>query len=219
MSVAQKIGWAIAAALLALVLYAADGYRDALRDAPRLKTLANVIIEDGRGPDSLEPWQLEAYLQVEDPAFFDHSGVDLSSPSGGATTISQSLAKRLAFKDFRRGIGRIRQTAYAVALENELDKTEILALALDLAPMGTKDGQWITGVHTASQAFFASPVADLDRRDYLSLIAVMIAPGDLRVSAPDLALERRVARIDRLIRGECVPTSNSDIWLNGCSGS
>ncbi|MEM7768542.1 MAG: transglycosylase domain-containing protein [Pseudomonadota bacterium] len=212
MSIVQRIAWTFGAALLALVLYAADGYRDALRDAPRLKTLANVIIDDGRGPAGLTDWQLAAYLTVE-----TSTPHDTSNPGEDARpALTQTLAKRFAFKDYHPLIGSIRQTAYARALGDQLETDEILALALDLAPMGDKDGRWITGVHTASEAFFAEPVADLEERDFLSLLAVMIAPGDLNIAAPDPALQRRILRIERLLRGDCTPSGTGDIWLEGC---
>ncbi|MEM0985845.1 MAG: transglycosylase domain-containing protein [Pseudomonadota bacterium] len=216
MDIVKRIGWTLAAAMLALLLYAADGYRDALRDAPKLKLLAQSIIEDGRGPGSLTDWQVEAFLAVEDPSFFEHSGIDWSTPGAGAATISQSVSKRVAFKGGQPGIGKIRQTAYALGLEEKLDKEEILALFMDLTPMGAKDGLWITGVHTASEAFFEVPVSNLEPRDFLSLIAVMIAPGDLKIASPDAALQRRVLRIERLLRGDCIPTGNGDVWLEGC---
>lgn len=73
---------------------------------------------------------------MEDPGFAEHDGVDFSTPGAGLTTITQSAAKRLAFETFRPGIGKIRQTGYAMGLESRLSKDQILALWLDTLEMG-----------------------------------------------------------------------------------
>ena len=48
--------------------------------------------------------QLRILLAVEDPNFFSHSGIDLSTPGAGLTTITQALAKRLYFEQFQPGL-------------------------------------------------------------------------------------------------------------------
>ncbi len=219
MGMLQRIGWTLGACLLALALYGADGYRDALRDASRLKTLARTIIADGRGPAALTARQREVYLKVSDPVLLETSGAGLDTAASKVTATHRSLARRFAFKEYHPLIGQIRLTTYAMALKDRLSKEEVLALALDLAPIGDKDGRWITGLHTASEAFFGQPVAALDERDFVSLVAVMIAPGELKLAAPGEALGRRIYRIERLLRGDCAPASRNDVWLEGCKVS
>jgi membrane carboxypeptidase/penicillin-binding protein len=73
---------------------------------------------------SLSSRQLEILLKVEDPRFFEHKGVDFSTPGAGITTITQGLVKHLYFDQFRPGIAKIRQTLIAVYVLNPLMSKE-----------------------------------------------------------------------------------------------
>ncbi len=197
--------------------YGASGWIDAARDAPALRSQARDLIAQGRGGDALGAERLAIFLKVEDPGFQDHGGLDLQTPGAGLTTITQALAKRLAFEDFQPGIAKLRQTTYALSLERHLTKDEILALALDRAEMGQGPEGWVTGFFTASDVFFNKPPAAIDRDDFLTLVAVLIAPGRLSIMAPSAALLDRKQRIDRLARGQCSPRDVGDVWLDGCA--
>ena len=146
----------------------------------------------------------------------EHSGVDLSSAGGGLTTITQSLAKRVGFETFQPGIAKIRQTGYAIGLEHELTKQEILALWLDTLEMGHGPDGWMTGFFRASNAIYGKAPAELSEREFLSLVAVLIAPSTYHLGKDDPKLEDRVARIERLVAGSCTPLDNGDVWLEGC---
>ncbi|MEL7452767.1 MAG: transglycosylase domain-containing protein, partial [Pseudomonadota bacterium] len=162
----RTIFWVWMAALAALTLYLLDAWADAARDAPTLRTEAADIIAAGRGPGALGPGQLDLLLLVEDPAFYDHNGLDLTTPGAGMTSIPQSLAKRLAFDKFRPGISKLRQTAYAISLTRRLTREDILALALDKAEMGPGPEGWVTGFFQASEAFYGRSPAELKDREF-----------------------------------------------------
>lgn len=202
---------------LALGIYGATGYRDALRDAPELKARADALIAARRGPADLTRRKLDQLIRVEDPGFWQHNGVDLTSKGAGKTTVTQSLAKRLAFERFQPGIGKIRQTAYALGLERRLSKVEILALALDTAQLGRGPDGWMQGMFTASTQVFGKPPAALSDGQWLRLVAVLIAPRMYNLSTPDTRLDDRVGRIEKLLAGRCEPRGNGDVWLDGCA--
>lgn len=210
-------------ALLAILLvafaafgYGAKGYLDAARDAGDLRQRADLLIAQGRGGESLGPGRVAQVLRVQDPAFLTHSGVDFTTPGAGATTISQSVSKRLAFERFRPGLGKIRQTGYALGLERHLTKGQILALWLDTLEMGRGPQGWMTGFHTASMAIYERPPADLSQAEFLRLMAVVIAPASFDLSKNDPALADRAARLQRLITDQCAPTDHGDVWLQQC---
>jgi len=200
--------------------YAAIGWYDwydAARDAPSLKVRVTELSEQGVGVESLSPAQRALLLLVEDPAFDTHNGMDLSTPGAGLTSLTQSLAKRLAFKSFQPGIGKIRQTAYALSLERHLTKNEILTLALESAQMGQGPDGWVVGFHQGASTFFDKSMSDLTEREFATLVAVLIAPSKLSIWRNDDALQTRILRIENLAAGECEPENSRDVWLDGCA--
>ncbi|SFS04373.1 transglycosylase domain-containing protein [Yoonia litorea] len=197
--------------------YGAIGYRDAVRQADAFATRADALIADGRGPNDLGIEQLRQLILVQDPGFLDHAGVDLSTAGGGLTTISQSLAKRLGFEEFRPGVGKIRQTGFAIGLERRLTKNQILALWLDTVEMGRGPEGWMTGFFTASENIYGRAPSELTDHEYHRLLAVLIAPGRFRLLESDTDLDDRAWRIARLASGDCSPESQSDVWLDGCT--
>lgn len=207
----------LVAVLLAASLYGADGYLDALDASEELAARADQLIAENRGAPGLGPKRIEQLLQVQDPCFWTHRGVDLTTPGAGITTMTQSLAKRVGFENFRPGFRKIRQTGYALGLEQRLSKQQIIALFLDTAEMGRGPDGWMTGFYVASEAIFGRPVAALDNREFLSLVAVMISPARFDLRSNDSSLAERVGRIERLISGGCTPNSLGDVWLEGCA--
>ncbi|MBN7756557.1 transglycosylase domain-containing protein [Nitratireductor aquimarinus] len=206
----------ILAIFAAALAYGGWGYLDAIKDADALKLRADALIAENRGGQSLGDARLQQLLQVQDPNFQGHSGVDMITPGAGVTTITQSAAKRLAFEAFKPGIGKIRQTGYALGLESELTKEQILALWLDTLEMGKGPDGWVTGFHRASEKVFGKAPTDLQETEFLSLVAVLIAPAKYRLGTDDPALAERVERIARLVSGSCSPLDNGDVWLEGC---
>ncbi len=203
--------------LLTLVFYAGKGYADALSDSPALKLRAQGLIAHGHGSDDLTQRKLNQFLEIEDPAFWKHNGVDLETKGAGFTTITQSLSKRLAFEQFKPGLRKIRQTTYALGLEKKLSKREILALFFDSAELGNGPTGWMTGMFGTSQQIYGKPPADLTDHEWLRLVAVGIAPKQFNLLAPDEKLAERVRRIERLLSGKCKPQNVRDVWLQGCA--
>lgn len=205
--------------LLGLLAYGWTGYRDARAATPDLALRADALIAAGRAGADLGFDRKEILLKVEDPAFYTHVGFDLTTPGAGITTITQSLSKRVGFEEFIPGIRKLRQTGYAVGLERGLTKPQILALFLDTVEMGRgPDGDWKTGLWVASEAHFGAAPSEISEEDFIRMVAVMIAPSDLALAEADERLVERVKRIKRLLEGACVPTGNSDVWLDGCAG-
>jgi len=202
--------------VIAAVLYGGKGYWDALSDAPQLRHRADELIAQGQGGTSLGAEHLAILLAVEDPNFANHAGVDFSTPGAGATTITQSASKRLAFKKFHPGIGKIRQTGYALGLESRLSKEQILALWLDTLEMGEGPGGWMTGFNKASSLIYGRPPAELSNTEFTRLVAVLISPASYKLTENDTALNERVSRIERLVAGQCAPEGHGDVWLEGC---
>lgn len=210
----SSIGFA--AALLVLLGYGVKGYLDADADAAALGERADALIARGLGGRDLGAERLRRLLQVEDPAFAEHAGVDFTTDGAGATTVSQSVSKRLAFERFRPGLGKIRQTGYALGLERNLTKDQILALWLDTLEMGRGPDGWMTGFDIASRAIYGRSPKDVSETEFLRLVAVVIAPASFDLQGDDPELDERVERIERLLAGRCAQAGHGDVWLEGC---
>ena len=63
--------------------------------------------------NELNDRQKTIIIKVQDPGFYNHHGIDLSTPGGGLTTISQAIVKKLYFEKFTPGIGKIKQSIIA----------------------------------------------------------------------------------------------------------
>ena len=212
----KVLGVGLLLVAVALFSYGAKGWLDARGNADELAKRADHLIERNLGGAGLGETRLRWLLLVQDPGFFEHSGVDLTTPGAGITTVTQSLAKRLAFDEFYPGLGKIRQTGYAIGLERYLTKEQIIALFLDTVSMGRGPDGWMTGFHRASIDVFGAPAAAISDDEFVSLLAVMIAPGRFDLREPGEDLRIRIVRIRRLIAGDCTPEDNGDVWLDGC---
>lgn len=211
----------IAAAALLLLFagvlgYGAYGYFDALAASEELEARADSLLAENLGGSSLGQERYRQLLVVQDPAFEQHSGVDMTTAGAGITTVTQSLAKRVGFENFTPGIGKIRQTGYALGLETRLSKEQIMALWLDTLEMGRGPDGWVTGFHRMSEAVYGAAPDTIADDEYLSLLAVLISPGRYNLGTDDQALQDRTDRIRRLVSGECAANDNSDVWLEGC---
>jgi len=199
-----------------LTFIGGTAWSDSQRDSISLKSHASELIEKGQGPASLGSSRLEWLLQVEDPLFYEHSGIDFKSPGQGTTTITQALAKRTAFANFEPGIKKFRQTIYAMGLENTMTKEEILTLFMATVPMGKCEGKWVSGLHSASEHCLGQPIESISDTQFLNLVAVMIAPARLEIRNPNTERKDRVSRIQALVDGTCQAKGWRDVWLEGC---
>lgn len=159
---------------------------------------------------------IEALLRVEDPGFRMHRGVDFSTPGQGWTTITQALAKRLYFDSFTLGFAKIEQSLIArFVLDPAISKDEQLDLFLSHAYFGHVDGRPVIGFRNAAQVYHGKALGELNREEFLALVAMLPAPNDLRPGTA--ASAERLARIERLLDNACAPRDWRDVWLDDCA--
>ena len=146
-------------------------------------------------------------IQVQDPGFYSHKGVDFKTPGAGWTTVTQSLAKFFYFKDFQPGWRKIPQTMYArFALQPKVSKEEQLDLFINIIGFGNGT----KGILSASQYYFSKRPDELTRDEYISLIAVLNNPEMLNPKDKPDANKERVRRIKKYLNGEYTPKSVFD---------
>lgn len=159
----------------------------------------------------------EALLAVEDPGFYRHHGVDFSTPGQGMTTITQALVKRLYFERFTPGFAKLEQSLIArYVLDPAMSKDDQLATFVNRAYFGEAHGRSIIGFADAARAYHGRAFAALDEREYLSLVAMLMAPNALDPVQHPAQNAERVRRIEALLAGRCRPAGLRDVTYKDC---
>lgn len=161
-----------------------------------------------RGPRYAQPVSLgdlpdhvvDAFVAIEDRRFYDHNGVDnrgllravvanIRAGAGveGGSTLTMQLIKNLILTPERSVRRKVQEIRLAMALEQQLTKTEILELYLNRVYLGERS----YGIEAAAQTYFAKPASELTLAEAALLAGLPKAPSRL---APTDNLEEARAR-------------------------
>lgn len=192
----------VLAVLLAAAMVALDRWVAATELPPlEIETSVEVLARDGRllraftvadgrwrlavDPARVDPGYLAMLLAYEDHRFYRHRGVDpwalaragfLSVRYGrrvaGGSTLTMQVARLLEDGATGTWRGKVRQMRVALALERVRSKEQILALYLQLAPMGGN----LEGVRAGSIAWFGKEPDRLTEAEAALLVALPQAP-------------------------------------------
>ncbi|MFD2542840.1 penicillin-binding protein 1A [Lacinutrix gracilariae] len=149
------------------------------------KTLGKFYFNDNRTPvsyDELPQHLVDALIATEDARFHEHSGIDARGTlraivklgkGGGASTISQQLAKQLFHGEGSKNtIERILQKAkewiIAIRLERQYTKEEIIAQYFNIYDFGNN----ADGIRSASRIYFGKEPMELDIKESAMLVGM-----------------------------------------------
>jgi penicillin-binding protein 1A len=135
--------------------------------------------------DELPQNLVNALIATEDERFYEHSGIDyigtaravLKPGSGGASTITQQLAKNLFTKRASRNIfkrigQKMKEWVVAVKLERQYTKNEIIAMYFN-----TQDFIFnAVGIRSAARIYFGKEPIELDVQESAILVAMLKNP-------------------------------------------
>lgn len=208
-------GVLLAFAVAGLVGYYVNEVRVARDDTPRIVAEAWQHYGKYLTLHDLSDQRLRWLLAVEDPAFFDHRGVDLDTPGAGMTTISQGLVKLLYFPNgFHKGLAKFRQTLIAqYAFDAVVPKDEQIELLLNIAYMGDLNGSAIHGFSGAARVYFHKDFSSLSDEEFKSLVAMLPAPNRFIPGSP--AFAERMKRIEAYLSGAYHPMCVLDVEYDG----
>lgn len=146
------------------------------------------IVEIGQIPKHAQ----NAFIALEDKTFKKHHGFNIIRIFGaikdavfsgggvsGTSTITQQLARNLYLEDkmFERSLSRkITEAYYAVILEKELNKDQILEAYLNTINFGCG-----FGIQTAAQAYFSKDVDELTLAESAALAAIPQYPNGFKL--------------------------------------
>ncbi|APX98829.1 penicillin-binding protein 1A [Lacinutrix venerupis] len=153
------------------------------------KTIGKFYFDDNRTPvkyDELPKNLVEALVATEDARYYEHSGIDgrgtlraiLKPGSGGASTISQQLAKNLFHGEGSRNIVmRVLQKAkewiIAIRLERQYTKEEIIAMYLNIVDFNNN----ADGIRSASNIYFDKEPQDLSVKESAMIVGMLKNPS------------------------------------------
>lgn len=185
--------------------------------------------------DEIAPIMQQAIVAIEDERFYDHNGLDLRGLSRavvsnltkdsvqGASTITQQYVK-LALQEAALNAGdteaaaaakeqtlhrKIQEAKYAMSLENELSKEQILENYLNLAYFG----DLAYGVEAASQHYFSISASELNLGQAALLAGLVQNPGTTDpVHNPQAAERRRNIVLNRMVELGLVKKTDADAW-------
>ena len=164
------------------------------------------------------PRRMAMLVKVEDPNFFGHKGVDFSTPGAGMTTITQGLVKRFYFDRFRPGFAKIEQSLIArFVLDPALPKRRQLQAYLNFTYFGSSKGRPVIGYADAARTYYGQEFSQLSDREFLSLVAMTMAPNMLDPIRHRQANAERVRRIEAMLAGKCMPQGLRDVALRACA--
>jgi len=205
----KNTGLVLAVALIAVVTYyAATVY------AARRYTL-EVLLPKAQAAgyplatSDLTQRQLDILLQVADPRFFRHAGVDFSTPGALGTTLTQRVVETMYFEHFEPGLDTLKQMLIAtLALDPLMPKAEQLRVFINTVDLGLA----AHGFEQAAQQYFHKPLRQLDENEYLALVATIIAPNVFDIRNQPERNAQRVARIRSLVAGQYTPRGLCDVY-------
>ncbi len=168
--------------------------------------------------DAIPQHVQDAVLAIEDARFYEHNGVDVKSIlraaatnreegeiAQGGSTITQQYVKNVLVNQAESAEERsqateqsvtrkLREVRYAMALEKQLGKDEILERYLNIVYVG----QGAYGLQAAAKAYFSKPVGQLTIAEGAYLAGLLHAPSAYDNALEEGAVVRRNLVLDRM---------------------
>ncbi|MDH5257951.1 MAG: monofunctional biosynthetic peptidoglycan transglycosylase [Gammaproteobacteria bacterium] len=177
--------------------YQRESWQD--RSRPRLRWKP---VEWDEIPDDM----VKAVLTAEDSRFYRHTGIDTEAFKKameynweqkrfvyGASTISQQTAKNLFLSPSRNPFRKWHELVLTFAMENNLKKSRILTLYLNVAEFGPG----IYGIEAAAQKYWGVKAKDLTKKQAIELAATLPAPSKHNPRTRSAFFLKQTAKIKR----------------------
>lgn len=205
---------------LAPLLPSAETYRDVRLETPlRIYTADLRLIDEignRRDPvnyEDLPQVLIDALIATEDVRFYSHPGVDIQSllrgfygfvtgnRLGGGSTITMQLANNLSFDSDNVYMRKFKEIPFALQIQRELTKEEILTLYLNTIYFGSG----ADGIGAAASVYYGKEVSDLTLAESAMMISLLPCPSTCNpLASPERAVERRETRLVNMLREDMI---------------
>lgn len=188
-----------------------DSYRNVQLETPlRILTADGKLIEEigvRRDPvryEDIPPLMISTLIASEDARFYSHPGVDFRSlvrgfygfirgvNLGGGSTITMQLANNISFDSDNVYARKLKEIPFALRLQQELSKEEILELYLNLVYFG----QGADGISAAASVYYDKSLQEMTLGEMATLVSVLPCPS---ICNPVTDAERAKTRRDVVI--------------------
>ncbi|MCY2686592.1 penicillin-binding protein 1A [Salinimicrobium sp. TH3] len=171
--------------------------------------------------DDLPQHLVEALVATEDERFYEHSGIDARGTlraavflgeRGGASTISQQLAKQLFTQDVSQSfVGRVLQKfkewIIATRLERQYTKEEIITMYLNKYDFIYQ----AVGVRSAAKIYFDKEPKDLRPEESAVLVGMLVNSAYYNpVRRPELVEQRRNTVLGQMEKNDYITEEEKD---------
>ena len=175
----------------------------------------------------LSPYLVEALVATEDARFYQHSGIDFKAlgrvlvktlilrqtSAGGASTITQQLAKLLFTEKpasgLERAMQKFKEWIIAIRLEKSYTKEEIIAMYLN--KFDFINGAY--GIKAASEIYFGKKQDALSLEEAATLVGMLKNPALYNPRRfPDRARERRNVVLSQMTKFGNLSPENYEIF-------
>lgn len=204
---------------LASVVYASDGTTELGR---YYFGAGNRVYTDY---DAVSPHVIDALIATEDVRFEDHSGIDFRAlgraavktlllndkSSGGASTITQQLAKQLYSQPssnmFKRALQKPIEWMIAIKLERFYTKDEIINMYLNRFDFLNN----AVGIKTAANVYFGKEPGDLEAHEAAMLVGMLKNPSYYNpLRHEERTLQRRNVVIDQMMKADYITAEEAE---------
>jgi penicillin-binding protein 1A len=173
--------------------------------------------------DKLPDHLVNALVATEDERYYDHSGIDARGTlraiaylgeKGGASTLSQQLAKQLFTDMNQRGLlnrltQKIKEWVIAIRLEKQYTKNEIIAMYFNIYDFT----RGAVGIRSAARVYFGKEPEDLNIEESATLVAMFknsVLYNPYRERFKQNSLNRRNQVFYQMYRNEFITEKEKD---------
>ncbi len=162
------------------------------------------------GIDKVPKNLINAFIAIEDETFYEHVGINWKRTSGaisnklfkfdetefGGSTITQQLIKNVTMDNSRDISRKVREIFRALAVEKELNKTQIMEAYLNTIALGNG----ICGVQVAANYYFNKDVSELNLTECATIAAITKNPSKFNpISGEKANRERRNVVLKKML--------------------
>lgn len=187
------------------------------------KTLGKFYLDDNRTPilfKDLPKNLINALIATEDERFYEHAGIDAKGTmrafiylgkKGGASTITQQLAKQLfhgtSTKGWKRYTQKIKEWVIATRLEKQYTKDEIITMYFNIYDFGNQ----ADGIRSASRIYFNKEPKELSTEEAATLVGMFKNSSRYNPRRfPERAVARRNVVLSQMAKNNFISVREKD---------